>query len=49
LILPEGGLALLDRIRAVAQPELGWEDERWAQEVERYRELWRRGCSPPAP
>jgi glycerol-3-phosphate dehydrogenase len=48
LTLPQGGLALIDRVRAVAQNELGWDDERWAQEVERYRELWRVGCSPPA-
>jgi len=48
LTLPEGGLAHLDRVRTIAQPELGWDDERWAQEVERYRDLWRRGCSPPA-
>jgi glycerol-3-phosphate dehydrogenase len=48
LTLPEGGLALLDRVRAIVQPELGWDDERWTQEVERYRELWHRGYAPPA-
>jgi glycerol-3-phosphate dehydrogenase len=48
LTLPEGGLAHLDRIRTIAQPELGWDDERWTQEIERYRELWRTGYSPSA-
>jgi glycerol-3-phosphate dehydrogenase len=48
LTLPEGGLAHLDRIRSIAQPELGWDDKRWTEEVERYRELWRAGYSPPA-
>jgi glycerol-3-phosphate dehydrogenase len=48
LILPEGGLAHLDRIRAIAQPELGWDDEHWTLEVNRYRDLWRAGYAPPA-
>jgi glycerol-3-phosphate dehydrogenase len=48
LTLPQGGLDHLDRIRTIAQPELGWDDERWTQEVERYRELWHAGYSPPA-
>jgi len=47
LTLPQGGLAVLDRVRTVAQRELGWDDERWVQEVERYQELWLEGCSPP--
>jgi glycerol-3-phosphate dehydrogenase len=47
LTLPQGGLALLDRVRAVTQRELGWDDKRWVQEVERYQELWRSGYSPP--
>jgi glycerol-3-phosphate dehydrogenase len=47
LTLPQGGLAMLDRVRSVAQDELGWDDERWVQEVERYQELWRTGYSPP--
>jgi glycerol-3-phosphate dehydrogenase len=42
LLLPQGGLAFVDRIRAIAQPELGWSDERWAQEVSDYTALWNR-------
>jgi glycerol-3-phosphate dehydrogenase len=42
LLLPQGGAAHLDRIRSVAQPELGWSDERWAQEVSDYASLWNR-------
>ena len=29
LLLPHGGLADMDAIRAIAQPELGWDDARW--------------------
>jgi glycerol-3-phosphate dehydrogenase len=40
LLLPQGGLALMHRIRAIAQPELGWNDEKWAKEVDDYTRLW---------
>jgi glycerol-3-phosphate dehydrogenase len=40
LTLPDGALRLIDRIRCVAQPELGWDDHRWQTEVERYRQRW---------
>ncbi|MGC9356257.1 MAG: glycerol-3-phosphate dehydrogenase/oxidase [Anaerolineae bacterium] len=39
LLLPEGGRALLPEIRAICQPELGWDDERWEREVATYLEL----------
>ena len=41
LLLPQGGLGQVDRIRAICQPELGWDDGRWAQEVAAYQALWR--------
>jgi glycerol-3-phosphate dehydrogenase len=40
LLLPHGGLALLPEIRALVQPELGWEDARWETEASAYTELW---------
>lgn len=45
LTLPQGGQAEMDRIRAVAQPELGWDDAHWQAESDRYRELWQAGYS----
>ncbi len=42
LMLPLGGLTYMDRIRSIAQPELGWSDDRWAQEVRDYTSLWNR-------
>jgi glycerol-3-phosphate dehydrogenase len=40
LLLPAGGIQIIDRIRLVAQPELGWDDRRWQVEEECYRTLW---------
>lgn len=40
LLLPQGGAALLGRIRQVCQAELGWEDARWEAEEAAYRKLW---------
>jgi glycerol-3-phosphate dehydrogenase len=41
LQLKEGGMALMPRIRAICQPELGWLDARWEREQEDYAALWR--------
>lgn len=46
VLLPRGGLDHLQRIRAVVQPELGWDDARWQAELDRYMELWQRYYSP---
>jgi len=46
ITLPEGGMNELPRIRAIVQPELGWSDERWQEEVERYRKVWNAYYSP---
>jgi glycerol-3-phosphate dehydrogenase len=47
IITAEGGLPLLKRVRSIVQPELGWNDERWAEEVEAYTRLWTHSYSPP--
>jgi glycerol-3-phosphate dehydrogenase len=49
VLLPEGALPHLERIRRVVQPELGWDETRWANEVDRYATLWRRTLSPAPP
>jgi glycerol-3-phosphate dehydrogenase len=41
ILCPHGGLDLIDRIRGIAQPELGWDDNRWQEEVSAYDRLWR--------
>jgi glycerol-3-phosphate dehydrogenase len=47
LLLPVGGLAEFDHIRAVCQPELGWSDQHWQAEANNYWALWQRSYSPP--
>ncbi len=49
LLLPEGGKALLPRIRTICQPELGWSDGRWEAEEARYMQLWRTSYAPLPP
>lgn len=44
--MPGGGMHLLERIRRIVQPELGWPDARWQCEVNRYREIWQLYYSP---
>ncbi len=40
LLLPQGGITLLDQIRQIVQEELGWDDARWEAEATAYRQLW---------
>jgi glycerol-3-phosphate dehydrogenase len=50
LLLPDGALPHMERIRSVVLPELGWDEARWATEVERYALLWHQTLSPrPSP
>ncbi len=41
ILTSQGGLPLMDRIRSIAQPELGWDDARWQAEADAYARLWR--------
>lgn len=47
LQLASGALAIMARVRAICQGELGWDDGRWEAEQERYLALWRRHYSVP--
>lgn len=49
LLLPDGGAALLPRLRDICQAELGWDDTRWEAEATAYLDCWRRSYQPPAP
>jgi glycerol-3-phosphate dehydrogenase len=46
-VLPHGGERLLPRVRAICQPELGWDDACWEAEEAAYLELWDRCYSLP--
>jgi len=41
LLVPNGGVDLLPRIRTIVQTELGWDDIRWDREASSYIELWK--------
>ncbi|EMP56759.1 FAD dependent oxidoreductase [Marinobacter santoriniensis NKSG1] len=45
LILPDGGERLLPQLREQCQPVLGWSDQQWIDEVNRYRHLYREAYS----
>ena len=47
LLLAEGAAHYLPAIRRLCQPQLGWDDERWQAEEQRYRALWQRHHSLP--
>jgi glycerol-3-phosphate dehydrogenase len=47
IVAPEGGIPWLEKIRSIAQPELGWDDKRWKQEAQNYAQLWHRSYSLP--
>jgi len=41
ILLPQGGLEHLERIRQLVQEPLGWSDQTWESEVARYESIWR--------
>lgn len=47
LIIPRGGCDRLEEIRSIVQPALGWEDDVWLREAERYRAIWECCYAPP--
>ena len=47
LLLPNGGLHHIAEIRAIAQPELGWDDARWEREENTYRATYKHAYSSP--
>ena len=50
LILPQGAMTPLisARLKQICQQELGWDEQKWQQEVERYTDLWQRYYHLPA-
>jgi glycerol-3-phosphate dehydrogenase len=45
--VPQGGAALLPRIRGICQEELGWDDRQWLAEEAAYLARWRKHYSIP--
>jgi glycerol-3-phosphate dehydrogenase len=48
LLLPEGAAGEIEKIKVIAQNELGWDDEKWHQEEIRYQEIYKQSyCANP--
>lgn len=48
LLVRDGAMEHMDRVRELVQPLLGWDDSSWGSEVERYRGICRDFYSLPA-
>ena len=46
MLLPDGAAGVMDRVRAIVQPELGWDDATWQRELSDYRTTWQKYYSP---
>ncbi len=46
LLLPRGGMDIIDQIRARVSPFLNWDSARWEKEISDYGQLWERSYSP---
>ena len=46
MLLPEGGKAIMPRVRAIVQNETGWDDARWQAEEAAYWRIWKTCYSP---
>lgn len=44
LVLPNGAIIpeVVDKLKQICQQELGWDEDRWNQELQRYQQLWQR-------
>jgi glycerol-3-phosphate dehydrogenase len=42
MLLPDVAAGVMDRVRAIVQPELGWDDATWQRELFDYRTTWQK-------
>jgi glycerol-3-phosphate dehydrogenase len=42
MLLPDGAAGVMDHVRAIVQPELGWDDATWQQELSDYHTTWQK-------
>lgn len=46
LVLPGGGAGSLESFRDIVCPAMGWDEERWRSECDRYIAVWHKACRP---
>lgn len=44
-LLPDGGISLITRIKRIVHEELSWSDQKWEQELSRYRRMLKQSYS----
>jgi len=50
MLLPDGAAGVMDRVRTIAQAELGWDNSTWQRELADYRSTWQKYYFPnPSP
>lgn len=47
LLVEQGAAALLDQVRVLCQPRLGWDEQHWLQEQQRYLAIYQQFYSVP--
>lgn len=46
MLLPDGGMNVIDRVKALSLAELRWTEEEWQNEILRYQDIYRQAYSP---
>ncbi len=46
MLLPQGGISLMDKVKQLTEPELPWTEEEWQVEIARYQEIYQQAYSP---
>jgi glycerol-3-phosphate dehydrogenase len=47
MCLADGGAEIFDAVKCICSDELGWSEQRWRSELERYQTIWQRFYSLP--
>lgn len=46
MLLPDGGIDIIEKVKTLTQPELPWSEAEWQWEISRYQEIYRQAYSP---
>ncbi len=46
MLMPDGAAGEMGNVRSIVQPEMGWDDQRWNDELKNYRDTWKKYYSP---
>lgn len=46
MLLPDGGMGVMEKVKQLTQPELPWTEEEWQQEIARYQNIYQKAYSP---